>query len=67
MRGLLTWTVLHDFSPSARVLDVSFDPQNYAVAQPVGSPLRQSINIALLEAVESDWWQQTLFQYLGRK
>ena len=66
-KPLLTWLVLQDFSGSARVLDVTFDRQNYGIALPLGSPLRQEVNLAVLEAVESEWWEQTLFQYLGRK
>jgi polar amino acid transport system substrate-binding protein len=66
-RPLLTWLVLQDFSASIRVLDVTFDSQNYAIALPTGSPLRQSVNLALLDAIETDWWEQTLFQYLRRR
>src|SRR5262245_27659981 len=66
-RPLLTWIVLQNFSGSVRVLDVTFDSQNYGIALPMNSPLRQPLNLALLDAVESDWWQKTLFQYLGKK
>jgi polar amino acid transport system substrate-binding protein len=66
-KPLLTWIVLQNFSASVRVLDVTFDSQNYGIALPMNSPLRQPLNLALLDAVESDWWQKTLFQYLGKK
>ncbi|HEX5509177.1 MAG TPA: transporter substrate-binding domain-containing protein [Pseudolabrys sp.] len=66
-KPLLTWIVLQDFSSTLRVLDVSFDDQNYAIALPKSSALREKLDIALLEEIESDWWQQTLFQYLGRE
>jgi len=66
-KPLLTWLVLQNFSGSARVLDATFDRQNYGFALPTSSPLRQELNLALLEAIESDWWDQTLFQYLGRR
>jgi ABC-type amino acid transport substrate-binding protein len=66
-KPLLTWLVLQNFASSLRVLDVTFDPQNYAIALPPGSPLSEKVNLALLETVESEWWQQTLFQYLGGK
>ena len=65
-RPLLTWLVLRDFSSTLRMLDITFDNQNYAIALPKGSPLRDVINLPLLEETESDWWQQTLFQYLGK-
>ena len=35
------------------------------VALPKGSSLRQMLNPPLLEETESDWWQQTLFEYLA--
>jgi ABC-type amino acid transport substrate-binding protein len=66
-KPLLTWLVLRDFSTTLRVLDIVFDNQNYAIALPTGSPLRDLLNGPLLEETESDWWEQTLFQYLGRK
>ena len=65
-KPLLTWLVLRDFSSTLRVLDVTFDSQNYAIALPKGSPLSQQLNVPLLEETESDWWQQTLFEYLGK-
>jgi polar amino acid transport system substrate-binding protein len=66
-KPLLTWIVLRDYSTTLRVLDIVFDSQNYAIALPKGSPLRQMINGPLLEEIETDWWEKTLFQYLGRK
>ena len=66
-KPLLTWIVLHDFSATLRMLDIVFDTQNYAIALPKGSPLRATLNVPLLDETESDWWQQTLFQYLGKK
>jgi ABC-type amino acid transport substrate-binding protein len=65
-KPLLTWVVLHDFSTTLRMLDIVFDTQNYAIALPKGSPLRAALNAPVLDEIESDWWQQTLFQYLGK-
>jgi ABC-type amino acid transport substrate-binding protein len=65
-KPLLTWFILRDFSRTLRVLDVTFDSQNYAIALPKGSSLSQMLNPPLLEETESDWWQQTLFEYLGK-
>jgi polar amino acid transport system substrate-binding protein len=66
-KPLLTWIVLHDFSTTLRMLDIVLDTQNYAIALPKRSPLRAILNVPLLEETESDWWQQTLFQYLGKR
>lgn len=65
-KPLLTWLVRRDFSSTLRVLDITFDSQNYAIALPKGSALRQLLDAPLLEAIESDWWQQRLFEYLGK-
>ncbi len=66
-KPLLTWVVLQDFSATLRMLDFAFDNQNYAIALPKGSPLRDVLDVPLLEEIESEWWQQTLFQYLGKR
>jgi polar amino acid transport system substrate-binding protein len=66
-KPLLTWLVLRDFSNTARVLELTFDNQNYAIVLPKGSPLRQMIDVHVLDEVESEWWQQTLFEYLGKR
>ncbi|MGA8655051.1 MAG: transporter substrate-binding domain-containing protein [Chthoniobacterales bacterium] len=64
-RPLLLWLVNERFSGSLRVLNATFDPQVYAIALPRGSELRMAINLALLDAVQTDWWRETLFTYLG--
>jgi polar amino acid transport system substrate-binding protein len=57
--------------PSGRVFvdqltDVTFEQQSYAIALPFDSALRKSLNVALLEVEESDWWKDTMFRYLGQ-
>jgi polar amino acid transport system substrate-binding protein len=64
-RPLLLWLVNERFSGSLRVLNGTFDPQVYAIVLPQGSELRMPINLALLDAIRSDWWRETLFAYLG--
>ena len=64
-RPLLQWFVNERFHGSLRVLDATFDPQTYAIALPQGSELRMPINLALLDAIQSDWWRETLSEYLG--
>jgi ABC-type amino acid transport substrate-binding protein len=64
-RPLLSWIVPESF-PTLQVLKVTFDPQNYAIALPPNSALRVPLDIALLEAVTSEWWQQVLYRYLGQ-
>ena len=64
-RPLLLWLVNQHYSGSLRVLDQTFDPQVYAIALPQGSRLRMPLNLALLDAIRSDWWRETLSAYLG--
>jgi ABC-type amino acid transport substrate-binding protein len=67
-KPLLTWIVLQDFSTKLRVLDLVLEHELYAIALPKrGNPLFQMVNAALLEETETDWWDQMLFRYLGKK
>lgn len=63
-RPLLTWIVQRKFSP-LQVLRVTFDQQNYAIGLPPNSMLRVPLDIALLEDIDSEWWDQVLYRYLG--
>jgi polar amino acid transport system substrate-binding protein len=65
-RPMLQWLVNKQFPGTLRVLPTSFDPQVYAIALPSGSALRTPLNLALLDAVRSDWWQETVSEYLGQ-
>ena len=64
-RPLLAWTVQQHFPSSINLLDAAFDPQSYAVAFPADSELREPFNVAMLEAIRSDWWKQILFRHFG--
>jgi polar amino acid transport system substrate-binding protein len=66
-KPLMSWIILQNFSSSLRVLDTSFADQNYAIAFPKGSALLSPVGDSLLENVEDEWWQETLFQYLGKR
>jgi ABC-type amino acid transport substrate-binding protein len=66
-RPLLSWIVKHQFASSAEMLEVTFDEQMYGIALPPGSALRKPIDIALLDTIQSNWWRQTLFLYLGER
>jgi ABC-type amino acid transport substrate-binding protein len=62
---LLLWFVKSRDADSLQVLDAVFDPQNYAIALPLNSPLRTYIDHALLDAVATQWWQDLTAEYLG--
>jgi len=66
-KPLLAWSVTREFQSSVQLLDATFDPQHYAFALPSNSPLRKPVSIAILKTVESDWWEEILFRYLGSR
>ena len=45
---------------------MTFEPQDYAIALRNDRTLRKRLNVALLEAEQSDWWQDILFHYHGQ-
>ena len=50
---------------SFTVLPETFERQDYAVALPEGSPLREPVNRALLRVIDRPAWRETLERYLG--
>ena len=65
-RPILAWMIRQSDSSSIELTDVTFEPQNYAIALRNDSALRREINVALLEAEASDWWKDVQFRYLGQ-
>jgi ABC-type amino acid transport substrate-binding protein len=61
----LSWLVQRDHPIELQVLPLNLDPQSYAIALPYGSPLRQPLNIALVEATRTSWWRELVGRYLG--
>jgi ABC-type amino acid transport substrate-binding protein len=66
-KPLLAWTIQQGFGSSIALIDTTFYPQEYAFAVPINCPLERTINLAILGAVHSDWWEQTTFRYLGSR
>ena len=66
-RPLLNWLVMQEFPETLCVLDFTVDSLNYAFAVPRDSRIFNKLNVAVLEETESDWWQQTLFQYMRKR
>jgi polar amino acid transport system substrate-binding protein len=64
-KPLLAWTIRQNFASSVELIDTTFEPQEYAFAVPIDSPLRKSVGVAILAAIHSDWWEQTTARYLG--
>ena len=66
-KPLLAWAIRQRYSSSVELVDATFDPQEYAFVLPRNSPLRNALDVAILGAVHSDWWEQTIFRYLGSR
>ena len=50
-----------------RLVPGSFGRQDYGIALPTGSDLREPLNQALLRYLDSDAWEGTLTRYFGRQ
>jgi len=66
-KPLLAWTIQQGFSSSINLVDATFALQEYAFAIPNDSPLRKNLDVAILGAIHSDWWEQTTFRHLGSR
>lgn len=64
-RPLLGWQINQEFRSSVELLDVTFNPQNYAFAVSPNSPLRKQISVSVLDTVQSGWWNRLLTSYIG--
>jgi ABC-type amino acid transport substrate-binding protein len=62
---ILRYLVKTELSERVRVLPVTFFRQDYAIALPQDSQLREPVNRALLEEVQSAEWDAILERYLG--
>jgi ABC-type amino acid transport substrate-binding protein len=56
----------NEFPGQVEVLPGTFDHHYVSMAVPPGSQLREPLNRALLEFMETDQWKQILKQYLGQ-
>ena len=66
-KPLLAWAIRQRFSSSIELVDATFDPQEYAFVLPRNSPQRNALDVTILNVVHSDWWEQTVFRYLGSR
>ena len=66
-KPLLAWAIQQGFSSTIELVDATFEPQEYAFAIPSNSPLRKTLDVAILDAIHSNWWEQTTYRYLGSR
>ena len=64
-KALMSWLVQAHYADSLQVLDAVFDQQNYAIALPINSPLREPIDRTMLRIVGTQWWRDMTSGYLG--
>ena len=64
-RPILAW-MIGKGGLNAELSDVTFDPQDYAIALRNDPALRKQLNVALLQTEESDWWKDVVFRYVGQ-
>lgn len=62
---LLKYLAKNEFADSIIVLPLSFEPQDYAIGLPPGSPLRKAVNRGLLRHGQGSEWDALLARYLG--
>lgn len=62
---ILSFEIQNGFSGQAKLLDDRFERQGYAAVVAQGSPLRESLNQALLDFTASELWPAIQQQYLG--
>lgn len=63
---LLRYWVNKKFQGAVKVLPHIILREDYAIALPPQSPLREPINRVLLKKITAPEWQETLHQHLGR-
>ena len=62
---ILGYFVNSEFKGRLSVLSQTFERQDYAIALPEGSPLREPVNRLLLELTREPEWRDVLYHYLG--
>jgi ABC-type amino acid transport substrate-binding protein len=62
---ILQYQVSQNFRGRVDVLPVRFEPQDYGIGLPAGSPLREPVNRAMLAVMRSADWQECVRRYVG--
>ncbi len=65
-RPILEYNVRNGFRDDIQVQDKAFARDNYAIVVPKGSPLREEIDIAMIDDLRGPWWRDVIQRYLGR-
>jgi polar amino acid transport system substrate-binding protein len=62
---ILRYQIIENYPGRLRLLAQVFEPQDYGIVLPSGSPWREQVNQALLKVRDSDRWSEIRRQYLG--
>ena len=63
---ILAYYVNNKGRGKARIMDKVFKPENYGIALPTGSPIREDINQSLLRLRENGTYDDLLIKWFGR-
>ena len=63
---ILRYRIHHEFQGDLEVLPHTFQREDYGIALPRSSSLREPINRVLLEKIQGRPWEDILHQYFGR-
>ncbi|EAU42476.1 extracellular solute-binding protein, family 3 [Fulvimarina pelagi HTCC2506] len=64
-KPLLQYRIKNEFADDLEVLPGAYGRQDYGIALPQGSDLREPVNQALLNVIESEEWADRVFAALG--
>ena len=64
---ILRYLIQQEYPSRLITLADTFKRQDYALALNEGSELREEINRVLLERIQSEAWEDTLYRYLGQR
>ncbi len=62
---LLRYRINRGFRKELKMVPGTFGRQDYGIALPEGSPLREAIDVALLEQIDSGEWRRQVSETLG--
>ena len=64
-KPILQYMLHHEYGDELRLVPGSFGRQDYGIALPEQSPLREEVNLSLLKYIEGGDWQRQLDSTLG--
>ncbi|WP_166433963.1 transporter substrate-binding domain-containing protein [Roseovarius spongiae] len=66
-KPLMQWVAMQDYDGEIAILENAIGRQDYGIALPTDSPLREPMNRSLLTYLRSDDWNRVQNRHLGRE